>query len=34
MAAKTLTLNQIVSQVKAIAEAHQQIKNVYFGDFD
>jgi hypothetical protein len=34
MAAKTLTLNQIVNQVKAIAEAHEQINTVYFGDFD
>lgn len=34
MAAKTLTLNQIVSQIKAIAEAHEQINTVYFGDFD
>lgn len=34
MAAKTLTLNQIVNQIKAIAEAHEQINTVYFGDFD
>jgi len=34
MAARTLTLNQVVSQIKAIAEAHQQINTVYYGDFD
>ena len=34
MAARTLTLNQVVSQIKAIAEAHEQINTVYFGDFD
>jgi hypothetical protein len=34
MAARTLTLNQVVSQIKAIAEAHSQINTVYYGDFD
>ena len=34
MAARTLTLNQIVNQIKQIAEAHEQINTVYYGDFD
>ncbi len=34
MAARTLTLNQVVQQIKAIAEAHEQINTVYYGDFD
>lgn len=34
MAARTLTLNQVVSQIKAIAEAHEQLNTVYYGDFD
>lgn len=34
MAARTLTLNQVVAQIKAIAEAHEQINTVYYGDFD
>lgn len=34
MAARTLTLNQVVKQIKAIAEAHEQINTVYYGDFD
>jgi hypothetical protein len=34
MAARTLTLNQVVNQIKAIAEAHEQINTVYYGDFD
>jgi hypothetical protein len=34
MAARTLTLNQIVDQIKAIAEAHKQINTVKFGDLD
>lgn len=34
MAARTLTLNQVVDQIKAIAEAHEQINTVYYGDFD
>ena len=34
MAARTLTLNQVVDQIKAIAEAHKQINTVYYGDFD
>lgn len=33
MAARTLTLNQVVSQIKAIAEAHEQLNTVYYGDF-
>ena len=34
MAARTLTLNQVVQQIKAIAQAHEQINTVYYGDFD
>lgn len=34
MAARNLTLNQVVSQIKQIAEAHEQINTVYYGDFD
>lgn len=34
MAARTLTLNQVVAQIKAVAEAHEQINTVYYGDFD
>lgn len=34
MAARTLTLNQVVAQIKAIAQAHEQINTVYYGDFD
>lgn len=34
MAARNLTLNQVVQQIKAIAEAHKQINTVYYGDFD
>lgn len=28
-----MTLNQTVNKIKEIANAHQQIKSVYFGDF-
>lgn len=34
MAARTLTLNQVVKQIKEIAEAHDQINTVFYGDFD
>lgn len=34
MAARTLTLNQVVDQIKAVAQAHEQINTVYYGDFD
>ena len=34
MALKVLTLNQVVAQIKQIAEAHQQINTVFYGDFD
>jgi hypothetical protein len=28
-----MTLNNLVQQIKDLANAHQQIKSVYFGDF-
>lgn len=34
MAARTLTLNQVTSQIRAIAEAHKQINTVKDGDLD
>lgn len=34
MAARTLTLNQVVDQIRAVAQAHEQINTVYYGDFD